>query len=135
MAQFCRQAKETKLAMREKIIVVEDDQDIQYLLKSSLLKAGYDVDVLSDGNSLIHSTPAADLFLFDVNLPGVSGLELCRHFKMNAETKKIPVILVSAYPDLRSVAFRYLADDTVEKPFNFNYLITLIAKHIHKTDD
>jgi DNA-binding response OmpR family regulator len=120
--------------MREKIVVVEDDQDIQYLLKDTLSKAGYDVEVLPDGDSLLmkNNRTSADLFLLDVNLPGISGLELCRLLKLNDLTKDIPVIMLSAFPGLRSVASKYHADDSLEKPFNFNNLIGLITKHISK---
>jgi DNA-binding response OmpR family regulator len=122
--------------MGERIVVVEDDKDIQYLLKSSLSRAGYDVEVLADGDKLIKGdSNNADLFLLDVNLPGINGLELCRFLKLNAITKNIPVIMLSAFPGLRSVASKYYADDSLEKPFNFTNLIGLISKHIHKSSD
>jgi two-component system alkaline phosphatase synthesis response regulator PhoP len=121
--------------MGERIVVVEDDQDIQYLLKDTLSKAGYDVEVVADGDTLIQRNGGtADLFLLDVNLPGISGFELCRFLKLNAGTKNIPVIMLSAFPGLRSVASTYYADDSLEKPFNFTNLIGLISKHIHKND-
>jgi DNA-binding response OmpR family regulator len=120
--------------MRERIVVVEDDKDIQYLLKDTLSKAGYDVEVLPDGDSLLMKgyNSNADLYLLDVNLPGISGLELCRLLKLNDMTKDIPVIMLSAFPGLRSVAIKYHADDSLEKPFNFNNLIGMISKHIAK---
>lgn len=121
--------------MAEKIIVVEDDKDIQFLLKDSLSKAGYDVQVLPDGTSLVNDRETADLFLLDVNLPGISGLELCRQLKLNELTKNTPVIMLSAYPGLRTVATKYNADDALEKPFNFTNLMGLISKHIHKGGD
>ena len=106
--------------MGERIIVVEDDIDIQYLLKDTLSKAGYEVEVLPDGDSLMtRNVGTADLFLLDVNLPGINGLELCRRLKLNSETKNIPVIMLSAFPGLGSVASKFNADDSLEKPFNF----------------
>jgi DNA-binding response OmpR family regulator len=119
--------------MGERIVVVEDDKDIQYLLKDTLSKAGYEVEVLPDADSLLNRlTGAVDLFLLDVNLPGISGLELCRSLKLNAVTKHVPVIMVSAFPGLTNVASKYQADDALEKPFNFKNLIGLISKHIHR---
>jgi DNA-binding response OmpR family regulator len=119
--------------MGERIVVVEDDKDIQYLLKDTLQKAGYEVEVLPDGDSLLErQRTTADLFLLDVNLPGINGFELCRYLKLNAITKHIPVIMLSAFPGLRSVAAKYYADDSLEKPFNFSNLIRVITKHIHK---
>ena len=119
--------------MGERIVVVEDDKDIQYLLKDSLSKAGYDVVVLPDGDSLLaRSEGTADLFLLDVNLPGINGLDLCRFLKLNDITKDIPVIMLSAVPGLRTIAPKYFADDSLEKPFNFTNLIGMISKHIHK---
>jgi len=119
--------------MGERIVVVEDDKDIQYLLKDSLSKAGFDVEILADGDSLLTTAGmGADLFLLDVNLPGINGFELCRFLKLNAVTKDIPVILLSAFPGLGTVAGMYYADDSLEKPFNFNSLLGLIAKHIHR---
>jgi DNA-binding response OmpR family regulator len=122
--------------MRDRIVLVEDDEDIQYLLKDTLSKAGYDVQVLPNGDSLIKDYGSMpDLYLLDVNLPGISGLELCRFLKLNKVTKNIPVILLSAFPGLGSVAQKYYADDSLEKPFNFSNLIGLISKHIHKHKD
>lgn len=121
--------------MRERIVVVEDDEDIQYLLKDTLSKAGYEVEVLADGNSLTEKEcRTADLFLLDVNLPGINGLELCRLLKLNDLTKHTPVIMLSAFPGLRSAAIKCHADDSLEKPFNFTNLIGLISKHIKRTE-
>jgi DNA-binding response OmpR family regulator len=119
--------------MGERIVVVEDDKDIQYLLKDSLSKAGFDVEILPDGDTLLTKAgTAADLFLLDVNLPGINGLELCRFLKLNALTKDIPVIMLSAFPGLRTIATMYHADDSLEKPFNFTNLLGIISKHIRK---
>ena len=119
--------------MAEKIVVVEDDKDIQYLLQNSLTKAGYEVTVMSDGNSLTHQQPeTADLYLLDVNLPGVNGLELCRQLKSNMLTRNTPVIMLSAFPGLKNVAPKYFADDSMEKPFNFSTLVGMISKHLRK---
>jgi two-component system, OmpR family, alkaline phosphatase synthesis response regulator PhoP len=118
--------------MGERIVVVEDDEDIQYLLKDSLSKAGYDVEVLADGDTLLNKARGADLLLLDVNLPGVNGFELCRVLKLNDITKNIPVIMLSAFPGLTTVASKYQADDSLEKPFNFASLIGIITKHIRK---
>ncbi|HYC86807.1 MAG TPA: response regulator [Chryseosolibacter sp.] len=119
--------------MRERIVVVEDDEDIQYLLKDTLSKAGFEVEVVPDGDTLLtRETLGADLFLLDVNLPGINGLELCRLLKLNNLTKDIPVIIISAFPGLDAVASSYQADDSLEKPFNFTNLLGLITKHIHR---
>jgi DNA-binding response OmpR family regulator len=136
LAQFCPSIRKKCLIMGERIVVVEDDKDIQYLLKDTLSKAGYDVEVVSDGDTLINNNirPTADLFLLDVNLPGINGLELCRFLKSNNQTKNTPVIMLSAFPGLTTVASKYYADDSLEKPFNFTNLIGLISKHIHKND-
>jgi DNA-binding response OmpR family regulator len=121
--------------MAEKIIVVEDDKDIQYLLQSSLSRAGYDVEVVSDGHTLLKNLANPDLFLLDVNLPGINGLDLCKFLKHHDLTKNTPVIMLSAFPGLTTVAPTYEADASMEKPFNFTNLVGLITKHIHKTDD
>lgn len=119
--------------MGEKIVVVEDDVDIQYLLKNTLSKAGFDVEVHPNADDLVNQKGStADLFLLDVNLPGINGLELCRFLKMQADTKNTPVIMLSAFPGLSTIAAKYYADDSLEKPFNFNNLISIITKHIHK---
>ncbi|HYG02237.1 MAG TPA: response regulator transcription factor [Chryseosolibacter sp.] len=119
--------------MAEKIVVVEDDKDIQYLLQNSLTKAGYDVTVISDGNSLAtQQTERADLYLLDVNLPGINGLDLCKQLKLNNLTRNTPVIMLSAFPGLKNVAPKYFADDSMEKPFNFATLMSMITKHLRK---
>lgn len=104
------------------VLVVEDDSDILNLLKYNLQSAGF--DVLSsengyDGLALARKN-LPDLVVLDLMLPGLDGFEVCRELKRSAETKKIPVIILTARGDEidRIVGLELGADDYVVKPFS-----------------
>lgn len=109
------------------LFIVEDDRDVQYLLKRSLTNAGFKVSVFNDGYPIIENMEELpDLFILDIELPGINGLEICRWIKTHEETEYIPVILLSAAPYLKVLAENVHADDYLEKPVNLAVLIDKI---------
>lgn len=104
------------------VLVVEDDGDILNLLKYNLQTAGF--DVLSSDNGYdglaVARQHLPDLVVLDLMLPGLDGLEVCRELKRSVETKKIPVIILTARGDEidRIVGLELGADDYVVKPFS-----------------
>jgi len=107
---------------REKILVVEDEEDIAELIEYNLLKNGYGVHVVSSGEEAIPSAreEGPDLVLLDLMLPGIDGLEVCRRLKEEVSTRDIPVIMVTARGDEEDVVagLELGADDYVLKPFS-----------------
>ncbi len=117
--------------MPKKILVVEDDESIQDILKIILQRAGFIVTILAHGKLIIedhYSLP--DLFLIDKQLSGIDGIMLCRHLKSKGNTKKIPVIMMSAYPNIGELSVQAGANAFIEKPFEVGSLLATINKSI-----
>lgn len=116
----------------KKIIIAEDDPDILEILKMITEKAGYDVEVSTDGRSLLKKRASwPNLIIMDRRMPGIDGLNICRHLRAHRATKLIPIIMISATPDVDSSAKKAGANDFLEKPFNITDLLAMITKHIN----
>jgi twitching motility two-component system response regulator PilH len=76
------------------ILIVEDTPSQQDLLASYLTESGYHTVIANDGQEALTKIEAKkpDLIITDLVMPGMSGLELCRNLKKNADTKHIPII-------------------------------------------
>ena len=108
--------------MKQKILVIEDEQDIQTLLEYNLQQSGYEVVLCENGEDglwlAIEHKP--DLILLDWMLPLLSGIELLRQLRNRADTREIPVIMMTARGE-EGDRLRGLdggADDYVTKPFS-----------------
>lgn len=117
--------------MKRKITIIEDDNDLRGLMQSPLLAAGYDVCMLSEGNSFISRMEnVSHLYLIDINLMGVSGLEICKKIKSQKPGEIVPVvIIISGNPDVRRLATEACADDALPKPFTTKELLAKISKY------
>ena len=120
------------LIMKHKILIADDDPGIRDIFNIILAKAGYDIEVKDDANEIFKNKfRIPDLFLIDRLLSGVDGLEVCRYLKSNEQTSHIPVVMVSASPDIGILAVKAGADDFVEKPFELSYLLKVIDRNIN----
>ncbi|SEL35251.1 response regulator [Parapedobacter koreensis] len=78
------------------IVVVEDDPGILEPMTIMLQNAGYQVTCFFDGSAILTDDfDLPDMFILDKQLPGIDGLDLCRHLKNQEQTKNIPIILLS----------------------------------------
>jgi DNA-binding response OmpR family regulator len=115
---------------RRTILVVEDEPDIAEVIQYNLVREGYRVDVVADGEHALDRIvrEAPDLVLLDLMLPGLDGLELCRRMKEDAVTRPIPVIMVTAKGEESEVVLGLGvgADDYVSKPFSPRELIARV---------
>ena len=120
------------LVMKKKILVADDDPGIRDIFKIIFERAGYSIELKEDGRDILKNNyTKPDLFLIDKQLSGMDGLDLCRHLKAQPLTKNIPVIIVSASPDIGLLAKNAGADDYIEKPFEMNYLLKFVERHLH----
>jgi DNA-binding response OmpR family regulator len=122
------------MEIRQKILIAEDDPSIQKLYSIVLKKAGYDVEISPDGRTLYETLKRLpSLFILDKQLAGYNGLDVCRYLKSKETTRDIPVIMISATPDIGSLAVKAGAEDFLEKPFSAKILLGKIQKWINRT--
>ena len=110
-----------------RVLVVEDEQDIAALIKHALERSGDAVvDVVSSGDTALRAVrdTAPDLVILDINLPVISGTEVCRVMRGNAETAQTPIIMLTARTSEsdRVAGLDLGADDYVTKPFSLREL-------------
>ncbi len=116
--------------MSPSILVVEDDRDIQCLLKMVLAQAGYSVVTARTVAEALALTKSAvpDAAIVDWMLPQGSGVQLIQHWRTNSETTAIPVLLLTEKQEDQDklLAFERGADDYLTKPFSSKELIARI---------
>ena len=86
------------MADRKRILAVDDDAPALSALKQNLAQRGYDVQTATSGEDALEliERESYDLFILDVNMPGVNGIELCKRIRQNPKTQDIPVIFLTA---------------------------------------
>ena len=105
--------------MSQKILLLEDDYELAETLKELLEESAYEVDMVHTGNDAIDASyeKKYDLYVFDINVPDLSGIELLESLRSADDTT--PTIFISALVDLNTIAkgFEVGADDYIKKPF------------------
>jgi DNA-binding response OmpR family regulator len=115
--------------MSKHIILVEDDLSIQDASRLVLERKNYKITTCPDGRPLLQGKmECPDLFILDKQLPGIDGLEICRYLKSREQTRNIPVLIISASPEVCPLARMAGADAFLEKPFKIRDLRELIEK-------
>jgi two-component system OmpR family response regulator len=122
--------------MAQTILIVEDDPKTAQLLGYNLQKAGFQCSVLADGSAVLSRIRKSlpDLLLLDIMLPGMDGLEICKHIKRDPKLQSLPVIMLTAKGEEvdRIVGFELGADDYVLKPFSPRELILRIKAVLNR---
>ena len=124
--------------IKQKVLVVDDEENIRMLVKFNLEKAGYEVLEASDGNKAIetavNSTP--DIVILDLMLPGIDGLEVCRNLKRHPRTAALPIIMLTAKSDEidRVIGLELGADDYMTKPFSQSELVARIKAVLRRSN-
>ncbi|MCC5977287.1 MAG: phosphate regulon transcriptional regulator PhoB [Salinarimonas sp.] len=124
--------------MPTKVLVVEDEEALTLLLRYNLEAEGYEVDCVMRGDDaevrLKEQVP--DIAVVDWMLPGISGIELCRRIRARDETRRLPVIMLTARGEegdrVRGLATG--ADDYIVKPFSVPEFIARVKALLRRTD-
>ena len=124
--------------MTASILVIEDEEPIQLLLKYNLEAEGHRVRITAEGDDamMMIGDERPDLILLDWMLPGISGIELCRLIRARPETRAIPIIMLTARSE-ESERVRGLAtgaDDYIVKPFSVPELLARIKTILRRVN-
>lgn len=122
----------------KKIIVIEDDPDINHLIAYNLKKEGYDVVQELDGAKAQEKlcNENFDIVILDIMLPGVDGFDICRKLKGSFNSTKTFVVILSAKSQEHEKLYGYLlgADYYMSKPFNVAKLMDVVNEISHMQD-
>ena len=120
--------------MRERILIIEDEEAIRSILRELLLDAGYEVEEAADGPEGIAKFRAGRfvLVLLDLMLPGLDGYAVCEQIRRVSD---IPVIMLTALDgeDAQIKAFELQADDYITKPFSLRLVLMRIEAVLRRS--
>jgi two-component system phosphate regulon response regulator PhoB len=115
---------------KEKILIVEDEEDILELVSYNIMKEGYRIDGVMSGEDALRKvkTESYNLIVLDLMLPGVDGLDVCKMLKRDPATADLPVIMLTAKGEEADivVGLELGADDYITKPFSPRILVARI---------
>lgn len=121
---------------KEKILVVEDDEDIMELIDYNLSREGYQVFKVASGEEALvaEEREKPDLVILDLMLPGLDGLEVCRRLRHKPGVRNVPIIMVTAKGEETDIVagLEVGADDYVVKPFSPKILIARIRNVLRR---
>ena len=128
---------------KEKILVIDDEEDILELLQYNLVREGYDVIPVASGEigCEIAKRKQPDLILLDLMLPGIDGLEVTKALKKDLSTQNIPIIMLTAKGEEADIVtgLEIGADDYITKPFSPRIVIArmkaVMRRKINETQD
>jgi len=112
------------MANKQRILIVDDDENIAELISLYLTKECFDTKIVYDGESALeaHKTFQPDMILLDIMLPGIDGYQVCREIRTYSNT---PIMMLSAKGEVfdKVLGLELGADDYMEKPFDSKELV------------
>jgi len=123
---------------KERILIVDDEEDILELLKYNLNREGYKVVSASSGEQCLQKAASEklDLIVLDLMLPGIDGLEVTKILKNDSKTQHIQIIMLTAKGEEADIVagLELGADDYMTKPFSPRILIARVRAVIRRKD-
>lgn len=120
------------------ILIIEDEPDIQEILKYNLEKEHYHVSLADTGEEGLKKATGTlpDLILLDLMLPGIDGLEVCRRIREDSKTKDLLVVMLTAKGTEADIVIGLTlgADDYMVKPFNTSELMARIKAVLRRRE-
>ena len=117
--------------MNPRILIADDDESIRDIFRLIFSELDFALELISSGEDLLKNRfIVPDIFLIDKQLSGVNGLDVCRFLKEQSNTRHIPVIMISALPDIGTLSKEAGADGYIEKPFEITFLMEVINRYI-----
>ena len=123
---------------KQRILIVDDEQDILQLVTYNLKKEGYLVEEARTGDEALRLAGERryQLILLDLMLPGLSGMELCRIFKQDPGTAQVPIIMLTARSEEmdKVMGLEAGADDYITKPFSIRELVARVKSVLRRAE-
>lgn len=119
--------------MNKKILVIDDEEAIQEVIKIVLECEGYATRTLGSGEKLMDkiTNDLPDVILLDFSLPGETGDVIARKLRSQVITSKIPIIMLSAHHAVAQLAQSCGVNAFLAKPFSINELLGIIEEYSH----
>ncbi len=115
---------------RCRVVIVEDEPDQQELLRFNLAREGYKVTCADNGREGLKmiGSEQPDLVVLDLMLPGMDGLEVCKHLRNDPQTAHIPIVMLTAKAEDSDVVagLELGADDYITKPYSPRVLLARV---------
>ena len=115
------------MVSKQKILIVDDDENIAELISLYMTKECFETKIVYDGESALQVTDSfhPDLILLDLMLPGIDGYQVCREIRQKSQT---PIIILSAKGEVfdKVLGLELGADDYMEKPFDTKELVARV---------
>src|SRR5260370_31124560 len=114
--------------MKQRIVVVEDEEKLRRVIELQLASAGYEVEKAATAEEAIRLVDRADMILTDLRLPGMDGLELLSIIRR--QNSHVPVVVMTAFGTVETAvgAMKAGAVDFLLKPFSLDHLMTVVHK-------
>jgi CheY-like chemotaxis protein len=125
---------ETDLAMRKRVLVVDDFRDTRKLVKLLLEKNGYEVIEASDGYDAVKQAVKnrPNLILMDVAMPVMDGIQATQAIRQHYDLTEVPIVAVTAYGDFYSERARDVGcNDVIQKPVEITRLPDLVQNYVN----
>ena len=104
------------------LLFADDNEDMRHMVRDLLESSGHEIGLAADGPSALASvgTRIPDLLILDLNMPGLSGYDVCRAVKRNPGTSRVPILMLTAQSSVehKLEGFEAGADDYLPKPFD-----------------
>ena len=120
----------------ERILVVDDEEDILELVRYNLAREGYHVTGALTGEDALNKarSEAFDLIVLDLMLPGIDGLEVAKRLKNSPKTEQVPIVMLSAKGEEADIVtgLELGADDYITKPFSPRIMIARVRTALRR---
>ena len=121
------------MANKQKILIVDDDENIAELISLYMTKECFETKIVYDGESALREAESfsPDLILLDLMLPGIDGYQVCREVRQKSQT---PIIMLSAKGEVfdKVLGLELGADDYLEKPFDTKELVARVKTQLRR---
>lgn len=122
------------MVKKQKILIVDDDENIAELISLYLIKECFDTEIVSDGTAALKVAKEyqPDLILLDIMLPGIDGYEVCTEIR---KTSQVPIIMLTAKGEIFDtvLGLKLGADDYITKPFDSFELVARVKALLRRS--